>query len=287
MQASIPSSRSRTRRSSSSSSRTRPQGKDTYPAGRFLYAEMPKDGEVVLDFNKAYSPPCAFTSFATCPLPPRQNRLDVRIEAGEKKPPGTDRLAPRLQSSSSEEVRMPRVILIGAAPCSPPAWVDAYGAGGRQHDHVVHHHDDEHDPQPRSRAPMAPPDLLAGRPGAPDAETPGARLERSRRRRPRQRLRQAPPASPAAARGRTLSRRAHPPPAGAARPRALLAGRDRRPRRREHAAGAWPPSPRRAARPGPTRPGRPSTQDTRAHARRLHDHRRGRGRSVRRACPRT
>ncbi len=61
-------------------------GKDTYPAGRFLYAEMPKAGQVVLDFNKAYSPPCAFTSFATCPLPPRQNRLDVRVEAGEKKP---------------------------------------------------------------------------------------------------------------------------------------------------------------------------------------------------------
>jgi uncharacterized protein (DUF1684 family) len=61
-------------------------GKHTYPAGRFLYSEMPKDGQVVLDFNKAYSPPCAFTSFATCPLPPRQNRLDVRIEAGEKKP---------------------------------------------------------------------------------------------------------------------------------------------------------------------------------------------------------
>jgi uncharacterized protein (DUF1684 family) len=61
-------------------------GKDTYPAGRFLYADLPKDGEVVLDFNKAYSPPCAFTSFATCPLPPRQNRLAVRIEAGEKKP---------------------------------------------------------------------------------------------------------------------------------------------------------------------------------------------------------
>ena len=63
-------------------------GKDTYPAGRFLYAAMPKDGQVVLDFNKAYSPPCAFTSFATCPLPPRQNRLAVRIEAGEKRPAG-------------------------------------------------------------------------------------------------------------------------------------------------------------------------------------------------------
>ena len=61
-------------------------GKETYPAGRFLYSDMPKDGRVVLDFNKAYSPPCAFTTFATCPLPPKQNRLDVRIEAGEKRP---------------------------------------------------------------------------------------------------------------------------------------------------------------------------------------------------------
>ncbi len=42
-------------------------GKETYPAGRFLYAPMPKDGVVVLDFNKAYSPPCAFTAYATCP----------------------------------------------------------------------------------------------------------------------------------------------------------------------------------------------------------------------------
>jgi uncharacterized protein (DUF1684 family) len=57
--------------------------KETYPAGRFLYTGMPQDGKVLLDFNKAYSPPCAFTPFATCPLPPRQNRLPVRIEAGE------------------------------------------------------------------------------------------------------------------------------------------------------------------------------------------------------------
>jgi uncharacterized protein (DUF1684 family) len=57
--------------------------KETYPAGRFLYTAMAKDGTVVLDFNKAYSPPCAFTPYATCPLPPRQNRLPVRIEAGE------------------------------------------------------------------------------------------------------------------------------------------------------------------------------------------------------------
>jgi uncharacterized protein (DUF1684 family) len=60
--------------------------KETYGAGRFLYADMPKDGQVVLDFNKAYSPPCAFTPFATCPLPPKQNRLTVRIEAGELNP---------------------------------------------------------------------------------------------------------------------------------------------------------------------------------------------------------
>ncbi len=57
----------------------------TYGAGRFLYAEMPKDGRVVLDFNRAYNPPCAFTRFATCPLPPRGNRLALRVEAGEKR----------------------------------------------------------------------------------------------------------------------------------------------------------------------------------------------------------
>jgi len=60
-------------------------GKETYPAGRFFYSDMPKDGKVVLDFNKAYNPPCAFTPYATCPLPPPQNRLPVRIEAGEKR----------------------------------------------------------------------------------------------------------------------------------------------------------------------------------------------------------
>jgi uncharacterized protein (DUF1684 family) len=58
-------------------------GKETYPAGRFLYTALPKNGEVVLDFNKAENPPCAFTDFATCPLPPKQNRLETRIEAGE------------------------------------------------------------------------------------------------------------------------------------------------------------------------------------------------------------
>jgi len=60
-------------------------GKETYPAGRFFYSGMPKDGQVILDFNKAYNPPCAFTPYATCPLPPPENRLAVRIEAGEKR----------------------------------------------------------------------------------------------------------------------------------------------------------------------------------------------------------
>ena len=58
-------------------------GKETYGSGRFLYSDLPADGKVVLDFNKAYNPPCAFTPYATCPLPPEQNRLDIRIEAGE------------------------------------------------------------------------------------------------------------------------------------------------------------------------------------------------------------
>ena len=59
-------------------------GKTTYGAGRYLYAELPKDGKVVLDFNRAENPPCAFTDFATCPLPPKENRLPLAIPAGEK-----------------------------------------------------------------------------------------------------------------------------------------------------------------------------------------------------------
>jgi uncharacterized protein (DUF1684 family) len=61
-------------------------GEETYGGGRFLYAKPPdKDGRVVVDFNKAYNPPCVFTPYATCPLPPAQNRLPIRVEAGEKK----------------------------------------------------------------------------------------------------------------------------------------------------------------------------------------------------------
>jgi hypothetical protein len=65
--------------------RDQTSGKETYGGGRFLYSGMPRDGQVVLDFNKAYNPPCSFTPYATCPLPPAENRLPIRIEAGEKK----------------------------------------------------------------------------------------------------------------------------------------------------------------------------------------------------------
>jgi len=58
---------------------------ETYGGGRFLYADMPRDGAVELDFNKAHNPPCVFTAYATCPLPPRQNTLPIAVEAGEKR----------------------------------------------------------------------------------------------------------------------------------------------------------------------------------------------------------
>lgn len=60
-------------------------GKESYGAGRFLETGPAKDGKVVVDFNLAYNPPCAFTAYATCPLPPAQNKLALRVEAGEKK----------------------------------------------------------------------------------------------------------------------------------------------------------------------------------------------------------
>ncbi len=66
----------------------RTSGKETYGASRFFYAPLPQGGvqhpgKVELDFNQAYNPPCAFTAFATCPLPPPENRLNLRVTAGE------------------------------------------------------------------------------------------------------------------------------------------------------------------------------------------------------------
>jgi uncharacterized protein len=59
-------------------------GRETYGGGRFLYTDPPQAGRVTVDFNRSYNPPCVFTPYATCPLPPRENRLPLRIEAGEK-----------------------------------------------------------------------------------------------------------------------------------------------------------------------------------------------------------
>lgn len=62
----------------------RTNGKQTYGGGRYLYTPLPDaQGNVIVDFNRAYNPPCVFTAYATCPLPPPQNRLDLAIEAGE------------------------------------------------------------------------------------------------------------------------------------------------------------------------------------------------------------
>jgi len=58
-------------------------GNPTYPSGRYHYTDAHEDGQVFVDFNKAYSPPCAFTDYATCTFPPQENRLHVAIEAGE------------------------------------------------------------------------------------------------------------------------------------------------------------------------------------------------------------
>lgn len=58
-------------------------GKETYPPSRYLYTPLVNDGKVILDFNYAYSPPCAFTAYATCIFAPPQNHLPFRVEAGE------------------------------------------------------------------------------------------------------------------------------------------------------------------------------------------------------------
>jgi len=65
----------------------RTNGKDTYGAGRFLYAAPPVAGSdrVSIDFNRSYNPPCVFTPYATCPLPPPENRLDLAVTVGERK----------------------------------------------------------------------------------------------------------------------------------------------------------------------------------------------------------
>jgi uncharacterized protein (DUF1684 family) len=72
----------------------RTSGRESYGLGRFLYSALPQDGRVVLDFNRSYNPPCAFNAYTTCPLPPPENRLDVRVEAGERRYRGSGGVQP-------------------------------------------------------------------------------------------------------------------------------------------------------------------------------------------------
>ena len=65
--------------------RDQTSGRDTYPSARFLYTPAVEDGKVVMDFNYAQNPPCAYNPYTTCPLPPGQNRLNAAVRAGEKK----------------------------------------------------------------------------------------------------------------------------------------------------------------------------------------------------------
>ena len=70
-------------------------GAETYEAARFLYADLLDDGTAVLDFNQAYNPPCAFNPYTTCPIPLKENRLDVKVLAGEKAYPKVVKLPAR------------------------------------------------------------------------------------------------------------------------------------------------------------------------------------------------
>ena len=65
-------------------------GNETYEAARFLYSDLRQDGTTILDFNQAYNPPCSFNPFTTCPIPLPENRLPIKVLAGEKKYRGTE-----------------------------------------------------------------------------------------------------------------------------------------------------------------------------------------------------
>ena len=67
-----------------SSSADATSGTESYRSARFLYTDPPRAGRVVLDFNRAYNPPCAYNPFTTCPLPPPENRMTIPVRAGER-----------------------------------------------------------------------------------------------------------------------------------------------------------------------------------------------------------
>ena len=87
-------------------------GQETYGGGRFLDIPLPVAGSAVVDFNKAYNPPCALNDFATCPLPPPQNRLKLRIDAGELKYAG----GPRTTQLRTCNSRTEMLLISGGAP---------------------------------------------------------------------------------------------------------------------------------------------------------------------------
>jgi uncharacterized protein (DUF1684 family) len=94
-------------------------GQETYETARFLYANLAEDGTAVLDFNMAYNPPCAFNEYTTCPLPLRENRLPVKILAGERAyrgklpTPNLQLPTPKAQSSK-QRGESPPIWLVGA-----------------------------------------------------------------------------------------------------------------------------------------------------------------------------
>ena len=82
----------------------RTSGNETYGLGRFLYADLPVDGKTVVDFNRSYNPPCAFTEYTTCSMPPQSNRMDTRILAGEKTYRGKQGMTAETVVRPSEEI---------------------------------------------------------------------------------------------------------------------------------------------------------------------------------------
>ena len=116
-------------------------GKTTYGGGRFLYADPPAEGKVVLDFNRAYSPPCAFTPHATCPLPPAEQPAAGRRSKRARSSPGTEpaHLAPALRQRLQAQVAAAGEVVVADRERDqvhqPPLHRDR-----RQRDRLAHDH---------------------------------------------------------------------------------------------------------------------------------------------------
>ena len=124
-------------------------GQETYEAARFLYADLLDDGTTVLDFNQAYNPPCAFNGYTTCPIPIRENRLPVKILAGEKDYPihvspeseESGRVRPGLDQgqtgvrpgSDGGQTRVRRGVRSGSGPSPRAETLEAYAGLAMSH----------------------------------------------------------------------------------------------------------------------------------------------------------